>query len=59
MGLSALCDAYEQPVKSGGEYSHLAIDLSPPVRDTLDGLAATQSDTLRDLSWKLIKDTDE
>lgn len=38
------------------EYSHLAIDLSPPARDTLDGLTATQSDTLRDLSWQLIGD---
>jgi len=38
------------------EYSHLTIDLSAPARDTLDGLAATQSDTLRDLSWQLIGD---
>lgn len=41
------------------EYSHLTIDLSAPARDTLDGLAATQSDTLRDLSWALIKDHDQ
>ena len=41
------------------EYSHLTIGLSVPARDTLDGLAVTQSDTLRDLSWTLIKDPDQ
>ena len=40
------------------EYSHLTIDLSPPARDTLDGLTATQSDALRDLSWALLKESD-
>ena len=40
------------------EYSHLAIDMSQPARDTLDGLAATQSDALRDLSWALLKESD-